>query len=69
LDRPFIALVLKSALDIMPNWVLSLIGRPPVCALPSQATRLALQTTSLPIQWMIRKSGVSAIARERLQVS
>jgi uncharacterized protein (DUF2236 family) len=69
LDRPFIALVLKSAMDVMPPWVLSLIGRQPVCALQSQATRLALQTASLPIQWMIRKSGVSAIARERLKVA
>lgn len=65
-DKPFMTLVLKSAVDIMPPWALSLMGREASCALPVQATRLALQCVAEPVQWMLDKQGVATIARQRV---
>ena len=65
-DKPFMTLVLKSAMDIMPPWALALMGREATCALQVQTTRLALQCVSEPVQWMLDKQGVAAIARQRV---
>jgi uncharacterized protein (DUF2236 family) len=65
-DKPFMTLVLKSAMDIMPPWALALMGREAACALQVQTTRLALQCVSEPVQWMLDKQGVAAIARQRV---
>ena len=67
LDKPWMALILNCAFDLMPPWVLALIGRSPACALQRQATRLAVQLTAEPVQWMLNQQGVSAIARQRVQ--
>jgi uncharacterized protein (DUF2236 family) len=67
LDKPWMALILNCAFDLMPPWVLALIGRSPACALQQQATRLAVQLTAEPVQWMLNQQGVSAIARQRVQ--
>jgi uncharacterized protein (DUF2236 family) len=67
LDKPWMALVLKCAFDIMPSWVLLLMGQSPACALQQQATRLAVQLSAEPVQWMLNQQGVSAIARQRAQ--
>ncbi len=66
LDKPWMALVLKCAFDIMPSWVLALMGLSPACALQQQATRLAVQLSAEPVQWMLNQQGVSAIARQRV---
>jgi uncharacterized protein (DUF2236 family) len=66
LDKPWMALVLKCAFDVMPPWVLALIGQSPSCAVQSQATRLAVQMSAEPVQWMLNQQGVSAIARQRV---
>jgi uncharacterized protein (DUF2236 family) len=66
LDKPWMALVLKCAFDVMPPWVLVLIGQSPSCAVQSQATRLAVQLSAEPVQWMLNQQGVSAIARQRV---
>lgn len=66
LDKPFMALVLKSAFDVTPIWALRMIGRPRACALEQQSTRLALQLASGPVQWMLDHQGVAATARRRV---
>ncbi len=65
LDKPFMRLTLKAALDVMPTWILQLIGKQPACALQSQAHRLALILGAEPIQWMLNQQGVQAVAWER----
>jgi uncharacterized protein (DUF2236 family) len=66
LDKPFMGLVLESSFDLMPDWVLQLLGRSAACALPVQARRLALQLASEPWQWMLDEQGVAAVARRRV---
>lgn len=66
-DKPFMRLTLKAAFDVMPSWVLEVIEKQPSCALQAQATQLALNLISEPIQWMLDKQGVSAVARQRIQ--
>jgi uncharacterized protein (DUF2236 family) len=66
LDKPFMALVLQSASDIMPSWALALIQRDPGCLAGHVTRRCALQVASLPIQWSLDSRGVSAVARERI---
>lgn len=61
------ALVLRAAFDVMPGWALRRIGRQPSCGLQRQATRLALQLASEPVQWMLDQQGVAAAARQRLR--
>jgi uncharacterized protein (DUF2236 family) len=67
LDKPWMALILKCAFDLMPPWVLALMGRSPACAVQKQATRLAVQLSAEPVQWMLNQQGVSAVARRRVQ--
>jgi uncharacterized protein (DUF2236 family) len=66
LDKPWMALVLRCAFDVMPPWVLALIGQSPSCAVQTQVTRLAVQMSAEPVQWMLNQQGVSAIARQRV---
>jgi uncharacterized protein (DUF2236 family) len=66
-DKPWMALILKCAFDVMPPWLLAIMGQPSTCALQTQATRLAVQLSSEPVQWMLNQQGVSAIARQRVQ--
>jgi uncharacterized protein (DUF2236 family) len=66
-DKPWMALILKCAFDVMPPWLLALMGQPSACALQTQATRLAVQLSAEPVQWMLNQQGVSAIARQRVQ--
>lgn len=67
LDKPWMALILKCAFDVMPTWVLTLIRQTPSCAVQKQITRLAVQLSAEPAQWMLDQQGVSAIARKRVQ--
>lgn len=69
LDRPFMALVLQAALDLMPDWALRLTGRSRSCEIQRQATRLALRLGAEPVQWMLDQQGVAAAARQRVQAS
>ncbi len=66
-DKPWMALILQSAFDVMPPWVLALLRQPPACAVHKHATRLAVQLSAEPVQWMLNQQGVSAIARQRVQ--
>lgn len=66
LDKPWMALVLACAFDVMPTWVLKFMGLSPSCAVQQQVTRLAVQASAEPIQWMLNQQGVSAIARQRV---
>ncbi len=66
-DKPFMQLALKAAFDVMPDDMLQLIERQPACALQTQATKMALQIASEPIQWMLDQQGVCAVARRRVQ--
>ncbi len=65
-DKPFMHLILSAAFDVMPEWALPIIEKQPACIVQSQATRLALQIGSEPIQWMLDQRGVSAVARQRV---
>ena len=67
MDKPWMALVLKSAFDVMPSWVLALMGQSPSCLMQTLATRLAVQLSAEPVQWMLNQQGVSAMARQRVQ--
>lgn len=69
LDKPFMGLVLESSFDLMPDWVLQMLGRSKACALPVQARRLALQLASEPLQWMLDEQGVAAVARRRVHLA
>jgi uncharacterized protein (DUF2236 family) len=65
LDKPFMTLVLKAAFDVMPAWIMNMLGKDVACALQIEMTKRALQLTSEPLQWMLNQQGVSAIARQR----
>jgi uncharacterized protein (DUF2236 family) len=65
-DKPIMALVLQSAMDIMPAWALTLIHRDAGCLAGQTARRCALQLASYPIQWTLDDRGVSAVARQRV---
>lgn len=67
LDKPWMSLILKCAFDVMPPWVLALMGQQPACAVQVQITRLAVQLSAEPVQWMLNQQGVSAIARQRVR--
>jgi uncharacterized protein (DUF2236 family) len=67
LDKPWMVLILKCALNVMPPWVLALMGKSPACEIQKQATRLAVQLSAEPVQWMLDEQGVSAIVRQRVQ--
>lgn len=66
-DKPWMALILQCAFDVMPPWVLALLRQPSACAVQKQATRMAVQLSAEPVQWMLNQQGVSAIARQRVQ--
>ena len=66
-DRPFMALVMRTAFDLMPDWAMQRIGRTRSCSPLQQAQRLALQLSAEPVQWMLGQQGVAAMALRRLQ--
>ena len=66
-DRPFMALVLQAALDVMPDWALRLTRRARSCEFQQQATRLALRLGAEPVQWMLDQQGVAAAAHQRVR--
>lgn len=66
LDRPFMALVLQAAFDVMPDWALRQMGRTRSCAMQQGVTRRVLQMATEPVQWMLRQQGVAATARKRV---
>ena len=66
LDKPWMALILKCAFDVMPPWILAFMHQSPACALQKQVTRRAVQLSAEPVQWMLNQQGVSAIARQRM---
>jgi len=68
-DKPFMVLALKAALDIMPVWITHLIAKHPSCTMQSKTTQLALVLGSEPIQWMLDKKGVRAVAFQRVSSS
>lgn len=66
IDKPWMALVLKCAFDVMPAWVLKLMGQTPSCVVQQHVTRWAVQTSAEPVQWMLNQQGVCAVARQRV---
>jgi len=65
-DRPFMGLVLEASFDLMPAWVLQMLGRSAACHAALQTRRLALMVAAEPLQWMLNEQGVSAVARQRV---
>lgn len=68
-DQPFMALILKSAFDVTPEWALALMGRTRSCEAQRQTTRVALQLACAPAQWMLDQQGVAATARHRIRAN
>jgi uncharacterized protein (DUF2236 family) len=68
-DKPWMALILKCAFDVMPPWLLAFMKQPVACEVQKQATRVAVQLSAEPVQWMLNQQGVSAIARQRCAAS
>ena len=66
IDKPWMALVLKCAFDVMPAWVLKLMGQTPSCVVQQHVTRWTVQTSAEPVQWMLNQQGVCAVARQRV---
>lgn len=66
LDKPFMHLLFHAALDVMPAWALQTIERPPACVFQVRTTQLALAAITEPVQWMLRRQGVCAIAHQRV---
>jgi len=65
-EKPFMNLVLAAGFDVMPAWARDCIQHAHPCPLSVQVRRLALLTASEPVQWMLNKQGVAAIARQRV---
>ena len=68
-DKPFMALTLQAAWDVMPDWILHIIGKQASCSIQAQATRWALRLGSEPVQWMLDQQGVRAVASQRVAAS
>lgn len=69
LDAPFMALVLRAAFDVMPEWALRHMGRSRSCEIQRNVIRVMLQAAAEPIQWMLVHQGVAATARQRVHAS
>lgn len=69
LDKPFMQLTVKAALDVLPAWTRPLIDQQPRCALQVHMTKLALVAASEPIQWMLDQQGVRAVAHTRVRAN
>jgi len=67
MDKPFMLLTLQAAWNVMPVWLLERIEKQPACALQVLVTKSALVAASEPVQWMLDKQGVGALARQRVQ--
>jgi uncharacterized protein (DUF2236 family) len=67
-EKPFFALILSAAFDIIPNWLLQKLQRKVDTCLQINIRRLALQMASKPVQWMLDEQGVSAVARRRVKL-
>lgn len=67
LDKPFMLLTLRAAWDVMPVWLLQRMEKQPACVLQVLVTKSALVAASEPVQWMLDKQGVRALARQRVQ--
>lgn len=65
-DRPFMALVMRAAFDLMPDWALQRMGRHRASGVQMQCTRRALQWAGQPVEWMLAQRGVAAVARRRM---
>ena len=65
-DQPFMKILLQVSFDVMPDWILEKIGKSPSCTVQKQATRMALQVASQPIQWMLDQQGVCAVSKQRV---
>jgi len=59
--------ILAYPVDVLDKPWMALMGQAPACAVQKQATRLAVQLSAEPVQWMLNQQGVSAIARQRVQ--
>ena len=59
--------ILAYPVDVLDKPWMALMDQAPACAVQKQATRLAVQLSAEPVQWMLNQQGVSAIARQRVQ--
>lgn len=66
LDKPFMRFTLKAAFDVMPPWALQRMEKRASSLFQVHATQVALMLGSEPIQWMLDRQGVAALARQRV---
>ena len=66
LDRPFMKLVIQASFHILPEWALSMLGKPIASEWEKQFVRQALRIASAPVQATLDVDGVAAHARRRV---
>jgi len=67
LDRPLVTLIVRAALQMLPDWALDLLERERRCALEQAAVRTALQGMGASLAWAFADTGVAARAHQRMQ--
>lgn len=65
-DMPFMKLVIQASFHILPEWALSMLGKPKASECEKQVVRLALRLASSPVQAALDKDGVAAHAKRRV---
>jgi len=67
LDRPLITLIVRAALQMLPDWALDMLERPRRCLVEQAAVRTALQGMGASLAWAFADTGVAARAHQRMQ--
>ncbi|MFM7697758.1 MAG: oxygenase MpaB family protein [Limnohabitans sp.] len=65
-DMPFMKMVIHASFHILPDWALSMLGKPIAHECEKQVVRLALRMASLPVQAALDNDGVAASAKRRV---
>jgi hypothetical protein len=64
-----VTLIVRAALQMLPDWALDLLERERRCALEQAAVRTALQGMGASLAWAFADTGVAARAHQRMQAS
>jgi uncharacterized protein (DUF2236 family) len=67
LDRPLVTLIVRAALQMLPNWALDMLERERRCPIEQTAVRTALQGMGASLAWAFADTGVAARAHQRMQ--
>lgn len=67
LDRPLVTLIVRAALQMLPDWALDMLERERRCPIEQTAVRTALQGMGASLAWAFADTGVAARAHQRMQ--